>query len=182
MYCAKCGKELPEGATFCPSCGAAVRAEGAGSSMSGIDTLAKDHRAQEYWVERLIALIVDYVIVYAVLGIITAVIAIPAMFTGGAAFFGVVFGGVAVLWGVVFVVYNALMEASSGASIGKKLFRLKVVSRRSSNPTFAEAFVRNLSKIYWLLLLLDVIVGLGISRGYQQKYSDHGMGTAVVRA
>jgi uncharacterized RDD family membrane protein YckC len=150
--------------------------------MSGIDALAKDHRAQEYWVERLIALIVDYVIVYAVLGIITAVIAIPAMFTGGAAFFGVVFGGVAVLWGVVFVVYNALMEASSGASIGKKLFRLKVVSRRSSNPTFAEAFVRNLSKIYWLLLLLDVIVGLGISRGYQQKYSDHGMGTAVVRA
>lgn len=182
MFCAKCGKELPEGATFCPSCGAAVQAGAAGSPMSGIDALTKDQKAQEYWVERLIALIVDYVIVYVVLGIVTAFIAIPALLTGGAAYFGVVFGGVAILWGVVFVVYNAVMEASSGASIGKKLFRLKVVSKRGSNPPFTEAFIRNLSKIYWLLLLLDVIVGLAVSRGYQQKYSDHFMETAVVRA
>jgi uncharacterized RDD family membrane protein YckC len=180
MFCAKCGKELPEGATFCPSCGAAVQAGAADSPVSGIDALANDQKAQEYWVERLIALVVDYVVVYVILGIVTAVIAIPALLTGGAAFFGVVFGGVAVLWGVIFVVYNAVMEMSSGASIGKKLFRLKVVSRRGSNPTFTEAFIRNLSKIYWLLLLLDVIVGLAVSRGYQQKYSDHFMKTTVV--
>ncbi|MDG6961475.1 MAG: RDD family protein [Nitrososphaerota archaeon] len=182
MFCAKCGKELPDGATFCPSCGAAVQTGTGDAHTSGIDALTRDHNAQEYWVERLIALIIDYVIVYVVLGIATAIVAIPALLTGGAAFFGVVFGGFALLWGVIFVFYNAVMEVSSGASIGKKLFKLKVASRRGSNPTFAEAFVRNLSKIYWLLLLLDVIVGLAISHGYQQKYSDHYMGTKVVHA
>ncbi len=181
MFCAKCGKELPEGATFCPSCGAPVQAGVGDAHMSGIDALTRDHDAQEYWVERLIALVVDYVIVYVVLGIATAILAIPALLTGGTVFFGVVFGGVALLWGIIFVLYNTVMEASSGASIGKRLFRLKAVSRRGSNPTFAEAFVRNLSKIYWLLLLLDVIVGLAVSHGYQQKYSDHYMGTKVVR-
>lgn len=183
MFCARCGKEVPEGATFCPSCGAPVQGgAAAGASVSGLDALTKDQKAQEYWVERLVAIIVDYVIVYVVLGIITAIIAIPALLTGGGALFGVVFGGLSFLWGVAFVLYNAVMEISSGASIGKKLFRLKVVSRHGSNPTFAEAFIRNLSKVYWLLLLLDVIVGLAISHGYQQKYSDHLMGTTVVRA
>ena len=182
MFCAKCGKELPGGATFCPNCGAAVQAGAGGPPLSGIDALTRDQKAQEYWVERLIALVVDYIIVYVVLGIITAVIAIPALLTGGTAFFGVVFGSVAFLWGIVFVLYNSMMEVSSGASIGKKLFKLKVVSKRGSAPTFVEAFVRNLSKVYWLLLLLDVIVGLAISHGYQQKYSDHYMGTKVVHA
>ena len=182
MFCTKCGKELPEGVTFCPSCGAAVQAGAGDAHMSGIDALAKDHNVQEYWVERLVALIVDYVIVYVVLGTATVIVAIPALLTGGTAFFGVVFGGVALLWGTIFVLYNAVMEVSSGASIGKKLFKLKVTSRRGSTPTFAEAFVRNLSKIYWLLLLLDVIVGLAVSHGYQQKYSDRYMGTKVVHA
>ncbi|MDG6917189.1 MAG: RDD family protein [Nitrososphaerota archaeon] len=181
MFCAKCGKELPDGAVFCPSCGSPVHAGVGDAHVSGIDALTRDHDAQEYWVERLIALVVDYVIVYVVLGIVTAIVAIPALLTGGTVFFGVVFGGVALLWGIIFVLYNTVMEASSGASIGKRLFRLKSVSRRGSNPTFAEAFVRNLSKIYWLLLLLDVIVGLAVSHGYQQKYSDHYLGTKVVR-
>ena len=32
MYCQKCGKELPAGASFCPSCGAAVGASAAATS------------------------------------------------------------------------------------------------------------------------------------------------------
>ena len=30
MYCRQCGKELPDGAQFCPYCGAASNAENAG--------------------------------------------------------------------------------------------------------------------------------------------------------
>jgi uncharacterized RDD family membrane protein YckC len=56
---------------------------------------------------------------------------------------------------------------------------LKVVSKATTKPNFAEAFIRSLSKIYWILLLLDVIIGLAISRGYQQKLSDYYMGTTV---
>ena len=186
MFCAKCGKELPAGATFCPSCGASVgpAAPGAAAtgSVSGIDTLTRDQNAQHYWMERLFAYIIDAVIVYVVLGVLTAIIAIPALFTGGAAFFGVVFGGLSLLWGLIFVLYFTVMESTSGASIGKKILKLKVVGRSGSHPTIGEAFIRNVSKLYWLLLLLDVIIGLALSKGYQQKYSDSFMGTTVVRS
>ena len=186
MYCAKCGKELPPGASFCPVCGAPTWSGAASGQpqapVSGIDTLTKDQKAQEYWIWRLVAYIVDAIIVFIVLGVITAIVAIPAFFTGGAALFGAFFGGVAFLWGIIFVLYFTVMESSGGASIGKRAFHLKVVSKSDANPTFGEAFVRNISKIYWLLILLDVIVGLAFSKGYQEKYSDHLMGTRVVRA
>ena len=185
-FCAKCGKEIPAGATFCPSCGAPVQPGASTASpsapVSGFDTLTKDQKAQEYWVQRLIAFIVDAVIVYVVLAVITFVIALPALLAGGAGLFSVFFGGFAILWGIIFVLYFAVTESTSGASIGKRVFSIKVTSKTGSNPTFGEAFIRNLSKIYWLLLLLDVIVGLAISKGYQQKYSDHIMGTTVVHA
>ena len=173
------------GAAFCPSCGAQVQS-GAPSTppaapLSGMDSLTKDQKAQEYWVWRLVAFVVDAVIVYLVLAILTALIALPALLTGSFGFFGVVLGGIAVLWGIIFVLYFAVMESSSGASIGKRLFNLKVVSKTNSNPNLGEAFVRNISKIYWLLLLLDVIVGLATSTGYQEKYTDRVMGTKVVR-
>ncbi|MGD0477937.1 MAG: hypothetical protein ABSB29_07210 [Nitrososphaerales archaeon] len=45
-----------------------------------------------------------------------------------------------------------------------------------------EALVRNVSKLYWLLLILDIIVGLAVSKGYTQKYTDKLMGTSVVDA
>jgi len=183
MFCAKCGKELPPGATFCPNCGASVAWGAAASSapISGFETLTKDQKAQEYWLWRFVAFVVDAIIVYAVLAILTALIALPALLTGGFGFFGVIFGGIAFLWGIVFVLYFMFTEASSGASLGKRLFNLKVVSKTNSNPTYGEALVRNISKIYWLLLLLDVIVGLAISRDYREKYADHLMGTKVVR-
>jgi uncharacterized RDD family membrane protein YckC len=65
-------------------------------------------------------------------------------------------------------------------AIGKRAFGLKVVSKTSSNPTLAEAFIRNLSKIYWLLLLMDAIVGLALAKNYEQKYSDQFVGARVV--
>ncbi len=182
-FCAKCGKELPAGATFCPSCGAPVSGTTAAPSapVSGMDALTKDQKAQEYWIWRLVAIVVDYIIVALVWGVIGLIIAFPTFLVGGTAFFAAVFGTFAVLFGIVFVLYNAVAETIWGASLGKRIFNLKVKSKTGSNPTFGEAFVRNISKIYWLLLLLDVIFGLALTKGYQQKYSDHLMGTTTVR-
>jgi uncharacterized RDD family membrane protein YckC len=188
-FCAKCGKELPPGATFCPSCGAPVAGGEAApptGALSGFETLTKDQKAQEYWVQRVVAFIVDAAIVYLVLLVIFLAVSFPLFFSGaffgtglvGAGFF---FGGLfTVLWGLIFVLYFAVAESTSGASIGKKIFKLTVVSKSGSHPNFVEAFIRNVSKLYWLLLLLDVVVGLALSHGYQQKYSDSMMGTKVV--
>jgi uncharacterized RDD family membrane protein YckC len=185
-FCARCGTELPVGATYCPSCGAPVQpgpsAAAPSAPVSGFDTLTKDQKAQEYWIQRLFAFVIDAIIVYAVLVILTVLIALPALFTGGLGIFTAFFSGISIVWGIVFVLYFAFMESTYGSSIGKRIFSLKVVSKTNARPNFAEAFIRNLSKIYWILLLLDVIIGLAISRGYQQKYSDHFMGTTVVHA
>jgi hypothetical protein len=41
---------------------------------------------------------------------------------------------------------------------------------------------RDVSKLCWLLLILDVIVGLAVSKGHTQKYTDKLMGTSVADA
>jgi len=150
-------------------------------AVSGFETLTKDQKAQEYWVQRFVAFIIDAAIVYFILLVITLAISIPFLFTGAFGAIGFFFGGVfTVLWGLIFVLYFTVAEATSGASIGKRIFSLRVVSKTGSYPDFVEAFIRNVSKIFWLLLLLDVIIGLAMSKGYQQKYSDSMMGTKVV--
>ena len=187
-FCASCGKELPAGVAFCPSCGAPVQpgasAQAASSTapVSGMDTLTKDTKAQQYWIERIVAFFIDAVIVFIVLAIIAAAIAIPFVLTGTFAPMAFFFGAFALVGGIIFVLYFTFTESMGGASLGKRIFHLKVVSKSGSNPTIGEAFIRNISKLYWLLLLLDVIVGLAISKGYQQKYSDHVMGTSVTKA
>ncbi len=184
-FCAKCGKELPADATFCPSCGAPVQPGAAAATsapISGIDALTKDQKAQEYWVERLVAYIIDVIIIAVVLFAITVIIAIPFFLTGGFASWGFFFGGFALLAGIAYILYFTISEATSGSTIGKRIFRLKVVSKAGSSPNFGESFIRNISKIHPLLLLLDVIIGLAVTKGYQQKYSDHIMGTSVVKA
>jgi uncharacterized RDD family membrane protein YckC len=183
VFCSKCGKELPEGAIFCPNCGASVQASATASApsppISGFETLTKDQKAQQHWILRLIAFIIDAVIVYLILAVLTFLVALPALFTGGLGIFAAFFGGVSIVWGIIFVLYFAFAESTYGASIGKHVLGLKVVSKTNTKPNFAEAFIRSLSKIYWILLLLDVVIGLAISRGYQQKLSDYYMGTTV---
>jgi len=181
-FCSNCGKELPQSAIFCPNCGTSVQAGATGTQpsppISGFETLTKDQKAQQHWIQRLIAFIIDAVMVYLVLAVLTLLIALPTLFAGFG-FFAAFFGGVSIVWGIIFVLYFTFAESTYGASVGKRMLGLKVVSKTNAKPNFAEAFIRNLSKIYWILLLLDVIIGLAISRGYQQKLSDYYMGTTV---
>ena len=184
-YCAKCGKELPAGSGFCPSCGTPVSQTVAAPSapLSGFDAIISEGHAQGYWFRRLIAFVIDVIIVDLALGVIGIALAIPLLFVGGFAAVASLFAGIfSIVSGVVLVFYFAIAEAASGASIGKHILGLRVKSRTGSRPNFAEAFVRNVSKIYWVLLLLDVVVGLATSKGYTQKFSDRFMGTEVVSA
>ncbi|MBI3841495.1 MAG: RDD family protein [Thaumarchaeota archaeon] len=187
-FCATCGKELPIGVAFCPNCGAPVPGtQGAASTTSsptatGFDALTKDRQAQDYWVSRLVAFIVDAIIVGIAVFVLITLAFVSFFVSGGFAPFSLLIGGTFSLFGgLIFVLYFTFFEATSGASIGKRFLNLKVVSKAGSNPNFPEAFVRNISKIHWVLLLLDIVVGLALSKGYQQKYSDQLMGTTVTR-
>ncbi len=64
--------------------------------------------------------------------------------------------------------------------MGKRIMGLRVITLGGETPSLEKAFIRNISKIYWILLLLDVIGGLATSGDPRQKYSDRFAGTLII--
>ena len=89
--------------------------------------------------------------------------------TVNAAFFGALF------------VYYALLEGFFGASVGKLVFRMRVVMIDGSRPTGVAVVVRNLIRIpeAWLLYIPAGVSSLASSR--RQRLGDHVARTVVVR-
>ena len=184
-FCSRCGKPLPPGAEYCASCGAPVSQQGASSSqvLSGLDALMKESAAQSYWVRRLIAFVVDAVVVSIAVGVLALIFAIPLFFFAGpAAFAAVLAGAYSFVVGIILVLYFTFAESLAGASFGKRIFELRVATADGRPPTPGEAFLRNISKVYWVLLLIDVVLGLATTKKYTQKFSDRYAGTEVVEA
>jgi len=86
------------------------------------------------------------------------------------------------LWGIIWVIYSTVMEASSWqASLGKKVMGLQVQMLDSSKAPFGKTFMRNISKIFWPILLIDWIIGIATpGRDPRQRYFDRIAGTTVV--
>jgi uncharacterized RDD family membrane protein YckC len=180
QFCAKCGAQLQPGVAFCPKCGAPVeQASGpAGAPLSGVDALIKE---PSYWLRRFVAFIIDAIIVGVILVVIAVAIAIPSFALSGAAGVTSFFAGTfSIVAGVILFLYFIVAEVTRGATVGKQVMHLKVVGPKGGNPTLVQSLVRNISKIYWVLLLLDVVAGLATSKQYNQKFSDKLVGTSVV--
>jgi uncharacterized RDD family membrane protein YckC len=184
-FCTKCGKQLDASAAFCPKCGTPVAGGAAatpspGMPVSGIDSVIKQPAAQEYWVQRIIAFVIDAVIVYVALGILALAYALPFFFISGIGAMAAMIAGVfSFVAGIVLVLYFTLIESYAGMSLGKMAMGLVVKSKTGKNPTLVEAFIRNISKIHWVLLFLDIIIGLATTQEYTQKVSDRFAGTSV---
>ncbi|MBE6491223.1 MAG: RDD family protein [Methanobrevibacter sp.] len=56
-------------------------------------------------------------------------------------------------------IYFVLLEKANGATVGKALMYLEVRSRNGSNINWAQAIVRNLTKIYWVPVIFDWLIG-----------------------
>jgi len=157
-------------------------------SPTGFELLGRDKAVQDHWLKRLIAIAIDAAIVAVVLVVVALVAAIPFLialgFTGSttsfpawwAAWWG--FGSGIVVSFFVFL-YFFLAEGLYGRTIGKEIMGLRVERVDGKHLTFRDSFVRNISKIYWLLLLLDVAVGLGTHGEMSQKWTDRYVGTKV---
>jgi uncharacterized RDD family membrane protein YckC len=188
-YCTRCGAQIPAGAGFCPSCGSPVGASGGQQQVpvSGISTISRDASAQEYWVKRLLAYAIDAIVVYAIIGLAVAAAVLPTFLAGvlvpgysPPVFpFGAYFGTFA---GLLFVLYFTFAEASYGKTIGKAIMGLHVTTEGGGHPSLGASFLRNISKINFVLLLLDVILGLALEVGYTKKFSDRYLGTSVTYA
>jgi uncharacterized RDD family membrane protein YckC len=151
--------------------------------ISGVDAVMKESSAQIYWVRRVVAFVIDALIVYFVVGLVVILAAASFLVLSVPGVFDAILGDVfTFLVGVILVLYFAAFEVLAGASVGKQVMGLKVVASGGRAPNAMEALVRNVSKLYWLLLILDIIVGLAVSKSYTQKYTDKLMSTSVVDA
>ncbi len=185
-YCQRCRAELTEGDRFCPNCGAQVSPWGPEEYVAGtgLERIGSDRALQQHWIYRVIALVVDViVVVFAVFFIVllTPILAFPSIFRIGG-FISWVLGFFGLFMGLIFFLYFSFAEAGYGCTLGKRVVGLKVVTVDGARPSLEKAFIRNVSKIHWVLLLLDVVGGLATSGDPRQKFSDRVAGTTIVGA
>jgi uncharacterized RDD family membrane protein YckC len=143
--------------------------------MSAFEKITTDRNLQDHWLRRLVAGIIDGVIMAIIASIISVLAALPAFV------FGVfMMGTFPFLIGILFFLYASFMESSRGTTFGKQIMNLKVTTTQGALPTLDKALIRNISKIYWILLLIDILIGMAIVGDPHQKYSDRWVGTTVV--
>lgn len=137
-----------------------------------------------HWLLRFVAAIIDgipwSVIVYVILWVL--------FFNAGAVWRGLGWGfGYFLFWPFIFgafeVIYFTVLESSaSAASLGKRVMGLKVQMLNGSKVTFNKAFTRNISKIFWPILLIDWLIGVATpGPDPRQRYFDRMAGTTVVQ-
>lgn len=71
---------------------------------------------------------------------------------------------------VLIIVYCSVLEKIKGATVGKALMFLRVVSRNGYPISWSQAIFRNLSKIFWVPIIFDWAIGRLL------KYNDRVLG------
>jgi uncharacterized RDD family membrane protein YckC len=169
VYCTSCGKELPESGEFCPNCGASIRRE-VSSHETAAERILSESSLQEHWVKRIIAIVIDSIIVGVATTIMGFFINVAGIFNWLSFSF---------VMGLVYVLYFTITELTYGYTIGKKIVNLKVVTDDGKKPSLESAFIRNISKIHFIFLILDTIGGFLASKDPHQKYVDQIAHTTV---
>jgi uncharacterized RDD family membrane protein YckC len=148
---------------------------------TGFAKIYYDRKLQDYWLRRLVAIIIDSVLISIATLILVVIIfwassvSMPWWGTNGFVF--------SFFSGIPLFLYSALTENIYGYTLGKRIMNLKVVKGEGRRPPMNIAFLRNVTKIYGLALLLDVVIALALpNRDPTQKYTDTYAGTMVISA
>lgn len=136
---------------------------------SAFDLIGHNAALQEHWIRRLIAIVIDALLVFVVVFFIN----LPFPILGNWVLWTFV-------WGFIMWLYSSLLEGAIGGTIGKKLLSLHVVAI-GAQMDFVKALVRNVSKIHGLFLLLDAILGAATQGDPRQRFLDRVSGTTVTR-
>jgi uncharacterized RDD family membrane protein YckC len=140
--------------------------------VKAIDLIGSNSQLQNHWVRRFAAIIVDVII----LGLISWIIFTVAIGLPGAWTFTII----PFFSGLIWLGYSAVLEMMMGATLGKQLFGLRVVSLEGPMD-IVKALIRNVSKVYGWILLIDWLVGFFTDGDPRQRWLDRFAGTTVVR-
>jgi len=130
---------------------------------------------ENLWGRRFAALIVDIIILTLFMYIITAVI---FLLFAGVGIFSVLNYWI-IIAAIIIIVYFTFMEGKTNSTLGKNLLRLQVMTF-NGNMGYKKAFIRSLSKILYIPLIVDVLLGF-IFGDSNDRILDKVSGTYVVR-
>jgi uncharacterized RDD family membrane protein YckC len=134
---------------------------------TGFDYIGQDNALQQHWLKRFVAILLDAIIVYVPTVVFISVI-------GGR------YVSAGLLSGVFLFLYSGLFDFAIGGTIGKRLMRMKAVSMKGS-LTLSQALMRNASKIFAPLLLIDWVIGMAVdTHDPRQKWTDQLAHTSVI--
>ncbi|EKF85660.1 RDD family protein [Methanobacterium formicicum] len=132
---------------------------------------------QEFWGRRLVALIVDVIFITLLMWVLTAIV-YPVLAWNN---LYSVLNYWLVLLGVLIVLYFTVMEGKWSSTLGKGLLKLKVQAA-DGNMNCKKAFLRNISKFLWVPLVIDLLIGVVVSKeGTRQRYLDILAKTTVIK-
>lgn len=138
--------------------------------VTGMDMMSHDDRLQKHWLYRMVAVFIDGIIVFTIFGAIFAILDIEDIYLAG------------LISSLSFFLYSGISESLAGATIGKRIFGLKVRPLTSKNAP-ARIFFRNLPKVFWFIHLpVDVVIGLTMRGDPRQRFFDRIGQTTVVQA
>jgi uncharacterized RDD family membrane protein YckC len=164
------GKELSKNADSCPNYTSIFRHVD-GLQGTTAERILNESDLQQHWAKRAIAILIDSIIV----GIATTILGFLTDVSG-------IFNWISLpfVMGLIYVLYFTVTESIYGYTIGKKIINLKVTRINGKNPSLRNAFIRNITKIHFLILLLDTLAGFFTSKDNHQRYIDQIANTTVV--
>lgn len=135
--------------------------------VTGFDYLSKDKALQTHWVKRFVAIFIDAILIWLPLYIILGIIGFGFLFPS-------------LLFGILLFLYSAMFEYVIGGTLGKILMHLKAVAT-TGKMSSSQAFMRNISKVFPLFLLLDWIIGMLVeTTDPRQRWLDQFAKTSVI--
>jgi uncharacterized RDD family membrane protein YckC len=135
--------------------------------VTGFDYLGHDKALQEHWLRRFGAILIDCVLIYA-----------PTWFLFS--FIGDHWSLPGLLSGAFLFLYATLFDSAAGGTVGKMVMHMKVVPI-SGAMSPSRAVLRNFSKVFPPLLLLDWVIGMAVdTKDPRQKWTDQVAHTSVI--
>lgn len=117
----------------------------------------------EHWITRFLAVGLDYIVLFFVTGFVKDLVFADWNFSLISFF---------LMMGAIAFLYFVIAESVFGYTLGKRMFDLKVVTVNGNKPSFKKVFIRNISKIVFVFLILDLVGSYFTATNLHQRYVD----------